>query len=153
MGENVFKVEIPLRWGDMDAYGHINNVTMFQILEEARVAVFGMPPSSGAPVAESPVPRVLLFETFPDGVQALIAEHHAKYHSPLPYRSLKVKVEVSITAVTAASFTISYRIFDAHSETLCVSASTVLAFFNATTGTLTRLNREQREELVRLISD
>ena len=152
MAENVFEVEIPLRWGDMDAYGHVNNVTMFQILEEARVAVFGMPPSSGEPVAESPGPRVRLFETFPDGVQALIAEHHAKYHSPLPYRGLKVKVDVAITAVTAASFTISYRVFDPHTSTLCVSASTVLAFFNATTGTLTRLNKEQRNELESFIN-
>ena len=45
----VYEVEVPLRWGDMDAYGHVNNVTMMQVLEEARVALFGPPPSSGEP--------------------------------------------------------------------------------------------------------
>ncbi len=28
---------LPLRWGDMDAYGHINNVQYIRYLEEARV--------------------------------------------------------------------------------------------------------------------
>lgn len=28
---------IPLRWGDMDAYGHINNTVYFRFMEQARV--------------------------------------------------------------------------------------------------------------------
>lgn len=31
---------IPVRWGDMDSYGHVNNTLYFQYLEEARVAWF-----------------------------------------------------------------------------------------------------------------
>ena len=33
-------VDIELRWGDQDAYAHINNVTYARFLEEARVRVF-----------------------------------------------------------------------------------------------------------------
>ena len=40
-------IEIPVRWGDMDAYGHINNVQIVQLMEEARVMVFGIPPAPG----------------------------------------------------------------------------------------------------------
>ena len=29
--------EIPVRWGDMDAYGHVNNALYMRYLEEARV--------------------------------------------------------------------------------------------------------------------
>ena len=113
----------------------------------------GSPVLSALTAASAPaVAAVRNPDTVPDGVQALIAEHHAKYHSPLPYRGLKVKVDVAITEVTAASFTISYRVFDPHTSTLCVSASTVLAFFNATTGTLTRLNKAQRTELESFIN-
>ena len=32
------EVRIPLRWADMDAYGHVNNIAVVQLLEEARVA-------------------------------------------------------------------------------------------------------------------
>ncbi|HPE59048.1 MAG TPA: thioesterase family protein [Thiolinea sp.] len=28
---------LPMRWGDMDAYGHLNNVAYFRFMEEARV--------------------------------------------------------------------------------------------------------------------
>ncbi|MDH4608927.1 thioesterase family protein [Pseudomonas sp. BN102] len=31
---------IPVRWGDMDSYGHVNNTLYIQYLEEARVACF-----------------------------------------------------------------------------------------------------------------
>lgn len=33
----VYSCEIPVRWGDMDAYGHVNNTVYFRFLEEARV--------------------------------------------------------------------------------------------------------------------
>jgi hypothetical protein len=28
---------IPIRWGDMDAYGHVNNTIYFRYMEQARV--------------------------------------------------------------------------------------------------------------------
>ena len=40
------RVQVPMRWGDMDAYGHVNNIAVVQLLEEARVAAFGVPASA-----------------------------------------------------------------------------------------------------------
>ena len=36
------RLEIPvqLRWSDMDAYQHVNNVEMLRLLEEARIEAF-----------------------------------------------------------------------------------------------------------------
>lgn len=31
-------IEVPVRWGDMDAFGHVNNVVFIQFLEESRIA-------------------------------------------------------------------------------------------------------------------
>jgi acyl-CoA thioester hydrolase len=31
---------IPIRWGDMDAMGHVNNTTYFRYMEQARIAWF-----------------------------------------------------------------------------------------------------------------
>lgn len=31
-----YSCEIPVRWGDMDAYGHVNNTLYFRYFEEAR---------------------------------------------------------------------------------------------------------------------
>ena len=33
----VFQVSIPIRWGDMDAMGHLNNTTYFRYLETCRI--------------------------------------------------------------------------------------------------------------------
>ena len=74
-GESGLTVQVPPRWGDMDAYGHVNNVAILSLLEEARIAVFGPPPSSGQKPQNLPAPPIPLFGTMPDGVQALIAEH------------------------------------------------------------------------------
>ncbi len=36
-GNLVATINIPLRWGDMDAYGHANNTVYFRFFEEARI--------------------------------------------------------------------------------------------------------------------
>ena len=36
----VFKTIIPIRWGDMDAFGHVNNCVYFRYVEEARAQCF-----------------------------------------------------------------------------------------------------------------
>lgn len=153
----VYEVEVPLRWGDMDAYGHVNNVTMMQVLEEARVALFGPPPSSGEPaplVGEGPEGKpgrasahLPLFESLPAGTQALVAENHVKYRSPLAYRGVPVRVQMQVSKVTAASLVVAYELYDPVTGVHCVSASTTLAFFNVETGSLVRLSAEQREQL------
>ena len=35
--KRVFEMPIPIRWGDMDALGHVNNTTYFRYLEMGRV--------------------------------------------------------------------------------------------------------------------
>src|SRR5690625_6644705 len=59
---------IELRWGDMDAYGHVNNVTQLRVLEEARVRAFGSP-TAARDAANREVPgagRVVLGSGLPD---------------------------------------------------------------------------------------
>ncbi|MCX6164879.1 MAG: acyl-CoA thioesterase [Ignavibacteriae bacterium] len=34
------KVQLPVEWGDVDVYGHINNVTYFRYFQEARVEYY-----------------------------------------------------------------------------------------------------------------
>jgi len=43
----VHRVRMPIRWGDMDAMGHVNNTVYFRYFEQARIAWFeamGCPP-------------------------------------------------------------------------------------------------------------
>lgn len=52
----VFTTRIPIRWGDMDAMGHVNNTVYFRYAEQARIewlATLGFP--AGHQRDESPV--------------------------------------------------------------------------------------------------
>lgn len=51
----VFELEIPIRWGDLDAMGHVNNTVYFRYMEQCRISWFerlGIPPN---PAGEGPV--------------------------------------------------------------------------------------------------
>ncbi|TDK26469.1 acyl-CoA thioesterase [Arthrobacter crusticola] len=135
---------VPLRWGDMDAYGHINNVQVLRILEEARIAAFGPPAGTGLP---GTAPQVELFSSLEPGVQALVVEHRVRYTAPLDYRNIPAVIDVWVSGLTPASLTLSYLIRDPESRTVCAKAETVLAFLRVEKGQLVRLDAEHRRLL------
>lgn len=142
-------LQIPMRWGDMDAYGHINNVEIVRILEEARVHAFGPPPGLAAGVeVELPI-----FADLPEGIQALVVEHRIKYLASLHYRNVPAKVDVWISAVKGASFTVAYAIFDPVAGTKCVIAETTLAYYDEPAGQLIRLLPEKKQMLSALLGE
>lgn len=50
-----FKLEVPLRWGDMDAMSHLNNVMYFRLMEEARIRWFQELGFATLPTGEAPI--------------------------------------------------------------------------------------------------
>lgn len=133
-----------MRWGDMDAYGHINNVQLVRILEEARIAAFGPPAGTGLPGVE---PLVALFNEVPDGTLALVVEHRIRYVRTLEYRNVPAVVQLWIGAVKGASFDIHYLVQDPVTGEDCVKASSHLAFVDEATGRVVRLSPEQKAKL------
>lgn len=138
-------VPIPLRWGDMDAYGHINNARILSVLEEARIAVFGVPGGTGAPGGR-PAP-IDLPAGVSEGVLTLIAEHTVRYRRQLEYRAVAVEVVVRVLAVKGASVVIGYDLIDPVTEQLCVEATTTMVFVDGASGRPVRLSPEQRAAL------
>lgn len=136
---------IPLRWGDMDAYGHVNNARIVSLLEEARVAAFGVPAATGAP--SNRIAPVNLLTGVGENVQTLIAEHTIRYRRQLEYRPEPVRVRVFVTAVKGASVEIGYEIADTVANQLCVTATTTMVFADRSTGRPVRLTDTQRETL------
>ncbi|MCC3280019.1 acyl-CoA thioesterase [Arthrobacter sp. zg-Y40] len=133
---------VPMRWGDMDAYGHINNVQIVRMLEEARVHAFGPPGGTGGP---GNAPAVPLFTDVPAGTQSLVVEHRIRYVAELTYRNIPADVDVWISALKGASITLGYVISDPVTSKPCVRAETTLAFVDGATGALQRLTPAQRE--------
>jgi acyl-CoA thioester hydrolase len=82
----------------MDLLGHVNNVTYVDYLQEARVDMLRVhPPAAGG-------------EALAEGV--VVVRHEVKYLHPLAFRMEPVSVEVWVTEVRAATFTLAYEIFD-----------------------------------------
>ena len=119
-----------LSWGDLDAFGHINNVRLLRYLEDARVAML-----------------------FVDAVNAgakgmarvLVARHEVDYLVPLEWRPEPVRVETWVAAIRAAQFTLSYEIVDG--ARTYVRASSTMVPYDFRRGGPRRLTPEERRYL------
>jgi acyl-CoA thioester hydrolase len=68
-------IEIPVAWGEMDAFGHVNNIIYFRYFESARIAYFDhvgyealMKEEGLGPILAATSCRFWLPLTFPDTV-------------------------------------------------------------------------------------
>jgi len=127
------------RWSDLDAYNHVNNVTWLEYLQEARVdMLFVHAPDRGA-------------EQLADGVLVVRAE--IDYRRTMVFRQAPYPIEMWVSRVGGASFTVSYEIVDdvEGARMLYGQASTVLAPVDMASGGPRRLNDIEREVLSRFL--
>lgn len=125
----------PLRWSDMDAFGHVNNVVFLRYLEEARIDfMFRLAPGDGSP-------------SFSGG--SVVARHEIDYLRPLVHRHEPVIIESWVTKIGAASLTIAYEVKDAqgHGEEVYVRASTVVVPYNLELQRPRRISAEEKSFL------
>jgi acyl-CoA thioester hydrolase len=127
------------RWSDLDAYAHVNNVTWLEYLQEARVdMLFVHAPARGA-------------EGLADGVLVVRAE--IDYRRAMLFRQEPYPIEMWVSKIGAASFTISYEIADEDDGTgrrlLYGRASTTLAPVDLVSGRARRLSEVERDVLGR----
>ncbi|CAM3571865.1 acyl-CoA thioesterase [Micrococcus flavus] len=139
------EVRVPLRWADMDAYGHVNNIAVVQVLEEARVAAFGVPANTGA--GGGGTAPIDLLEGVAPGVRTFVSEHTVKYRAQMPYRPVPLRVRVGVAAVKAVSVEVRYELYDGVDDTLCATAASVMVFVDGDTGRPVRLTAKQRAAL------
>ena len=130
------RFELQPRWADMDAYGHVNNVTWLEYLQEARVdMLFVHAPRQGA-------------EQLAQGV--VVAKAEIEYRAPLVFRPRPVPIELWVGRMGTASFRIDYDVSEPGPDgtpVRYVSASTVLVPVDLATGRPRRLSAQEREVL------
>ena len=125
----------PMRWSDMDAYGHVNNVVYLTYLEEARVdMLFTLGTELGA-------------KALSEGV--LVARHEIDYRRPLVYHQGGVDIDLWTGAIKGASFEIRYEVHD--DQTVFAHAASVLVPFDLTEKRPRRVSPEERTFLERYL--
>ena len=127
-----FKVDVPLRWSDMDAFGHVNNNQFMVLLEEARVAMMF------SAAAESGIPG------FREGV--VVARHEVDFLLPVTVPA-ETRVELWVERIGNSSFSFAYEL--TANDKLALRAKTVMVPFDVATQRPRRITGTEREFLER----
>jgi acyl-CoA thioester hydrolase len=130
----VFSVRIPLAWGEMDAFGHVNNVAYFRWLETARMHYL----------------RAIGI-THPDqqeGIGLLLAETRCTFLKPLHFPDT-ITVRTGVVKVRNTSFIMNYEI---HSDIqgLAATAESVQVMFDYRNNTKTPVPDNVRTTIARI---
>lgn len=136
-------VPIHLRWGDLDAFNHVNNATMLKLLEEARVRVFW------TPVFGDEAPDTAVIDAGTDaGVLTLIAHQEIEYLAPVPYRREPLDVQMWFGELGGSSIEVCYEVYSPRSDdhrTLYAKASSSVVLVDAHTFRPVRLTDTMRD--------
>lgn len=107
VAENAARYPLTVRWSDLDAYGHVNNVKFYDFVQEARVAIMTASLDWSA------------------GVVWSIVRQDVEYLKPLDFRPEPYEVATSVVAVGSRSFTLAAEIRDPAAGTVYARARTV----------------------------
>jgi acyl-CoA thioester hydrolase len=118
-------VEIPLRWSDQDAYGHLNNARAVTLLEEARIKFLWRD------VVDRRPDRPYDGPDFRGGL--IVVGLNVDYRRQVRFRTdVLLRVAMHIDEVRAASFRINYDVHDGSGDDapLAIRAWTRMALFD-----------------------
>lgn len=87
-------LEVPVAWGDLDAFGHVNNTVYFRWFESARMAYFE---------------RVGLPVDRPEAVGPILATTTCNFLAPVRYPAT-LAVSARVPRVGNSSFTMEYEV-------------------------------------------
>jgi acyl-CoA thioester hydrolase len=127
-------VPVPVRWSDMDAYGHLNHARTVTLLEEARVAWLFAPGSATAELAAGTV----------------VADLHVRYVSQLTHRDGPLDVAMWVSRLRAADAVVQYAVRAADAapgSRPAVTASTQLVPFDLGAQRPRRFTTQERDAL------
>lgn len=131
-----FATLVPMRWSDLDDYGHLNNARAVTVLEEARIAFLWTAKAETAGVS------------FRGGL--LVAGLNVEYKRQVNYRAGRpLRVAMTVDEVRAASFRINYEVHGGPEagDEVAIRAWTRMALFDMDTQRPRRLSAAEKEYL------
>jgi acyl-CoA thioester hydrolase len=112
-------IELPVLWGDEDAFGHVNNLSYLRWCETARVDYLR---------------RMDLFpELPPKGVGPILASIKCDYRMPLNYPDT-VRVGTRITSIGNSSFRMEHRVVSAKLNEVAADVESVMVLLDYDSG-------------------
>lgn len=125
-------VDFPVAWGDMDAFGHVNNTKYFRWFEDGRLAYFA----------------ALDLEEFmrTTGVGPILASTECRFRIPLAYPD-SVRIGATVTEVTDESFTMRYAVVSTTHQKVAAEGEGRVVAFDYGSGRKTSWPEEMRRRI------
>jgi acyl-CoA thioester hydrolase len=131
-------IELPVQWGDMDSYGHVDNVVYLRWFESARIAYFER---SG-----------ILARMAAEQVGPILARQTIDYRLPLEYPDT-VRVSATVLKLGNTSFTMALRMRSrAHQRAIAAEGENVIVLFDYRSGRKVPLGPDLRARIEELES-
>lgn len=115
-------VPVRLRWGDLDAYNHVNNTSMLKLLEEARVRALWVPAAG-----EEAPPTAVMDAGLHSGILTLVARQEIEYLAPVPYQRHPLDIQLWFANMGGSSVDVCYEVRSPLQEADAGGAQTVYA--------------------------
>jgi len=107
-------IQLPVVWGEMDAFGHVNNTVFFRYFETARLAYFE---------------RIAFGESAqPSDVGPILASTSCRFRRPLQYPDT-IHVGPRVSEIGEDRFTMAYEIYsEAHDDIAAKGEGVIVAY-------------------------
>jgi acyl-CoA thioester hydrolase len=135
LGGYRIRVDIPVAWGEMDAFGHVNNTAYFRYFESARMAYF------------TAVDYMALMRA--TGVGPILASTDCRFRIPLEYPDT-VTVGARVTGVEEDAFLMHYIVISGRQGRVAAEGHGRIVSFDYEKKCRSPLQPELRERLARL---
>lgn len=108
-------IEVPVVWGEMDAFQHVNNIVYFRYFESARISYF----------------EKLDFIRFMEasGIGPILASTQCSFKIPLTYPD-QVTVGAKVEAIEEDRFTMNYVVVSHKYQKIAAKGDGVIVSFN-----------------------
>ena len=128
-------IQLPVVWGEMDSYRHVNNVVYFRYLESARLEYFV---------------RLDWFEFEKQtGIGPILQATQARFRRPLTYPDT-ISVTARVAAMERDRFTLDHRIISHRQERIVTEGQGTVVTFHYASGKKVPIPEELRQRIEEL---
>ena len=128
-------IEIPVAWGEMDSFAHVNNIVYFRYFESARIAYFEEVDAMG--------------ERERTGCGPILAETSCRFRSPLRYPD-RLAAGTRVIEVGTDRFTMEYALASSNLKRIAAEGRGVVVWYDYRAQSKASLPDRLRERIAAL---
>lgn len=126
-------VEIPVAWGEMDAFQHVNNIVYFRYFESARIAYFG---------------KLNMIEYMDrTGIGPILSSIQCRFRAPLTYPDT-ITAGTRVSQIEEDRFTMDHIVFSHRLRKVVAEGDGLIVYYNYRERKKTHIPKELRQRIL-----